>query len=93
MVILKNLRQGAEMNQIEADLIEYLRSKAFLGSGNTLRSDESLTSAGVIDSIGLIQLIDFIEGKFHIEVPLELITPDNFDTLEGIERIIKQLST
>ncbi|MDD1673747.1 MAG: phosphopantetheine-binding protein [Methanomicrobiales archaeon] len=80
------------MDKIQEDLIEYLHSRAFLPNGGTLRPNESLTSAGVIDSIGLIQLIDYLEEKYNLEVPLEFITPDNFDTLEGIERTIRQLS-
>jgi acyl carrier protein len=81
------------MDTIQTELIRYLHSRAFLSDGSTLRPDESLTSAGVIDSIGLIQLIDHIEERFHIEVPLELITPENFDTLKDIERVIRQLTS
>jgi acyl carrier protein len=80
------------MDLIQKDLTEYLRSHAFLSEGSTLRSDESLTDSGVIDSIGLIQLIDHIEERFGIEIPLDLITPENFDTLDGIMRVIRALS-
>jgi acyl carrier protein len=80
------------MDHIQAVLTEHLRSMAFLAKGVTLSSEESLTGAGVIDSIGLIQLIDFIEEKYHLQVPMDLITPDNFDTLGSIERLIQKLS-
>ncbi|MDD1673291.1 MAG: acyl carrier protein [Methanomicrobiales archaeon] len=79
------------MDHIQADLTNYLRSMAFLPKDATLDPKDSLTSAGIIDSIGLIQLIDFIDEKYQIQVPVDWVSPENFDTLEGIERVIKKL--
>ncbi len=79
------------MESIQADIIQHLRSRAFLGKEITLDPGESITRAGIIDSIGLIQLIDYIEDRYHIQVPVDLVTPENFDTLEAIERLILRL--
>ncbi len=80
------------MDHIQVDITEHLRSRAFLAKDVTLDPRESITGAGIIDSIGLIQLIDFIEEKYQIQIPMDLVTPENFDTLESIERVIRQLS-
>ncbi len=79
------------MESIQADIIQHLRSRAFLGKEINLDPKESITRAGIIDSIGLIQLIDYIEDRYHIQVPVDLVTPENFDTLEAIERLILRL--
>jgi acyl carrier protein len=57
----------------------------------SLQESDSLTETGVIDSIILIQLVDFLENKYQIEIPLEMLTPENFDTLEGISRSVMEL--
>ena len=46
---------------------------------------------GVIDSIILLQLVDFLENKYQIEIPLEMLTPENFDTLAGINSTVMKL--
>ena len=47
----------------------------------------------MIDSIILIQLVDFLENKYKIEIPLEMLTPENFDTLDGINRSVMNTET
>ena len=50
-----------------------------------------LTETGVIDSIGLLQLVDYLESRYKIEIPMEIITPENFDTLNGISQSVMNL--
>jgi acyl carrier protein len=45
----------------------------------------------VIDSIILLQLVDFLEDKYKIEIPVEMLTPENFDTLAGISQSIMKM--
>ncbi len=79
------------MDHVQEDITEYLRSMAFLPKDAAVNPTDSLTGAGLIDSIGIIQLIDHIDEKYHVDVPLDMVSPENFDTLEGIERTIKTL--
>ena len=59
----------------------------------SLHENDSLTETGVIDSIILIQLVDFLENKYKIEIPLEMLTPENFDTLDGINNSVMNTET
>jgi len=45
----------------------------------------------VIDSIILLQLVDFLENKYTIEIPVDMLTPENFDTLAGISQTVQKL--
>jgi acyl carrier protein len=62
----------------------------FSSDGFTLRDDDSLMENGVIDSTGILELIQFVEDLLGIEVPDEDITPDNFDTVERIVAYLEQ---
>jgi acyl carrier protein len=49
----------------------------------------SLVDSGIVDSLGIFQLIAFLEDTFAIRVGDEEITPENFETIEAIERLVE----
>ena len=79
------------MNEIEKNIVQFLTSRGFLDGKKAVKENESLTETGVIDSIGLLQLVDYLESSYKIEIPMELITPENFDTLNGISQSVMSL--
>jgi acyl carrier protein len=79
------------MNAISKDILQFLKSRGFLDGKISLDEHASLTESGVIDSIGLLQLVDYLESSYNIEIPMEMITPENFDTLAGISQSVMNL--
>jgi acyl carrier protein len=79
------------MSEILEDIRDFLKTEGFLDDTMALQENDSLTDTGVIDSIILIQLVDFLENKYKIQIPLEMLTPENFDTLDGINRSVLAL--
>jgi len=79
------------MSEIEDDVLFFLKTEGFLTEKISLQENDSLTETGVIDSIILIQLVDFLENKYKIEIPMEMLTPENFDTLAGIKKSVMTL--
>jgi acyl carrier protein len=80
------------MNDVTDELVEFLRTKSFLDEATQVNTTDSLTERGIIDSIGLIEFVDFIQDRYAIEIPGEFLTPENFDTLQGITDLISKLS-
>jgi len=81
------------MKDINENILHFLRTEGFLNEKISLHENDSLTETGVIDSIILLQLVDFLESEYKIEIPLEMLTPENFDTLAGINKSITKLKT
>jgi len=79
------------MKDIRGDILEFLRTQGFLNEKISLGENDSLSETGVIDSITLLQLVDFLESNYNIEIPVEMITPENFDTLAGISQSVMKL--
>jgi acyl carrier protein len=79
------------MKEIREDILEFLKTQGFLNEKISLQDNDSLSETGVIDSITLLQLVDFLESKYKIEIPVEMITPENFDTLAGISQSVMKL--
>jgi acyl carrier protein len=49
-----------------------------------LRRDEYLLAADLIDSLGITELVGFLESKFGVTVADEDLTPDNFRSVDSI---------
>jgi acyl carrier protein len=79
------------MSEIIKDVRHFLKTEGFLSDKISLNENDSLTETGVIDSIILLQLVDFLENKYGIEIPVEMLTPENFDTMAGIKISIEKL--
>ncbi|MDD3248353.1 MAG: acyl carrier protein [Methanosarcina sp.] len=76
------------MEQIKNGIIDYLKDNSFMERGTLLGDSDSLTQNGIIDSIGLLELIDYISETYSIEIPEDMLTPENFDSLQGITDLI-----
>lgn len=75
---------------IEEQLREFLAENFILEDGGKgLESDESLTQSGVLDSMGVLELIMFIEEKFGVAIPEEDTLPENLDS---IRRVVNYVS-
>jgi len=55
----------------------------------TLDPNEDLLEQGIIDSLGLMKLIDFIEKTFSIKISDEDIVPDNFQSLNSMVKLVE----
>ena len=59
--------------------------------GDTTRTpqdDDSLVEGGVIDSTGVMELIEFLESHFEIEVSERVTASSNLDTVANLTRFV-----
>jgi acyl carrier protein len=70
--------------------------RKFLGSQfptiKNLDDDEPLLKNGLIDSLGILEVVSFIESEFGIVVSDEDLMPENFGSLRCIAEFV-QLKT
>jgi acyl carrier protein len=52
--------------------------------------EDSLLRKGVFDSLGVMEVIGFVEQKWGIEVPPDDIVEDNFGSVAGIARYVSR---
>lgn len=52
----------------------------------------SLFDDGIVDSLGLQQLIIYLENEHDVMVEEEHLVPENFETVSGIAALVQQLS-
>lgn len=80
------------MEHIKNDIFDYLKNSSFMDSTTRLNDNDSLTQNGIMDSIGLLELMDYICEKYSIEIPEDMLTPEYFDSLQGITDLIVKLT-
>ncbi len=51
--------------------------------------DEHLMEKGVVDSMGMVELITFLQDQFGVEPADDEITEDNFATLQRIAAFVR----
>lgn len=54
-----------------------------------LIDDASFIEEGIIDSVGVLELVAFIEEKFGFKIEDEEIVPENFDSIEKLDIFVK----
>ncbi len=75
------------MNKIKI----FLEEKGYLTKDQDFSSQESLIENGILDSIGMMNLVDFIEKEYQVTIDEEDLMPENFDTLEAIDNYVQSL--
>jgi acyl carrier protein len=78
--------QGTE---IEQEVRSFLTEKFLFGRDETL-NDEMPLLGNVIDSQGVIELIQFVQDRFGIAVDDEEVTADNFASVTSVVGFIER---
>jgi len=52
--------------------------------------DESFLASGIIDSLGVMQLVSFIESELGNKVPDTDLVPENFDSVARIAAYVER---
>jgi acyl carrier protein len=75
---------GISIAEIENRLIDYFKEKV----DTVVDSDTLLLDEKVIDSMGVIELVAFLEETYKVEFMDDDLTIDNFKTIGSISNLI-----
>lgn len=79
-----------QQEHIRADVRDFIKTNFIYSNTKTLDDDESLLGSGVVDSTGVLELIAFLEGKFHVKFADNELVADNFDSVAKIVSFIEK---
>ncbi len=74
---------------LDTEIRRFLNENFIFQSGETLLGDESLTQTGVLDSMGVLELVLFLEEQYNFKVLDEETLPENLDTVDNIVRYVQ----
>ena len=66
--------------------------KNFLFSDQKENIDENLSlyEKGIIDSTGVLEIVDFLEETFGIEIEDDELVPDNLDSIKKMSKFVQR---
>jgi acyl carrier protein len=68
----------------EQGVYSSLRTFVAERSGQTLADDASLIESGVFDSLGILELVAYIEKEFALQLEDEDVSPENFGSIRSV---------
>jgi acyl carrier protein len=71
--------------QIRTELTEFIVTNYLFGDITRVpQDDDTLVEAGIIDSTGILELIEFLESRFGIEVAEAETVPENLGSISSL---------
>lgn len=68
----------------------FITSNFYVADPSALTDEASLLDGGIIDSTGVLEVIEFLEENFAIQVKDEEMLPDNLDSVGKIARFVER---
>jgi acyl carrier protein len=76
-------------NAIQQRIYAFLLEKFPLARRQGLKQSDALLESGILDSLGILDLVTFIEAEFSITVADDELVPDNFQTVAHIVTFVE----
>jgi acyl carrier protein len=81
------------MATIEKMIREYIAENIlFSDNGYPHSDDTSFLEEGIVDSMGIMELVMFVDENFGITVEDDELVPDNFDSVSRLAAYIRRKS-
>ena len=75
--------------EVEQRVRRYLvDNPRFYGSPETITSDYPLIEKGILDSMGIFEVVSFLENHYGIQIDDQDIVPENFESLKAIAKLV-----
>ena len=70
------------LGALRAQIRKFVVDNFLFGDEEGLQDETSFQESGIIDSTGILELVDFFEKRFGIAISDEELIPDNLDSIE-----------
>jgi len=81
------------MRNVEGMIRTYIAENMLFSDNGYPHSDSaSFLEEGIVDSMGILELMMFVEENFNITVEDEEVVPDNFDSVSRLAAYIRSKS-
>ena len=81
---------GSNNNNVDTRLRSFILEKFPLARKRGIEDDQPLLESGILDSLGVLDLVGFLEEEFCISVTDEELLPENFQTVESITVFVEK---
>jgi acyl carrier protein len=91
VMALCSLVQGRVTVSVNDSIRRFIAGQSgFTGSESDLTDDRELIAEEILDSVGIYQLVGYLEEHFDIEVDDDELVYENFATITDIAKLVEQ---
>lgn len=73
---------------MEEQIRRFIVENFLFGDDQDLSLNASLVECGIMDSLGVMETVNYIEETFEIVVPDEELLPENLDSIQSISNFV-----
>lgn len=74
---------------LQKDIHNFIVTNFMFGSDDgSIKAETSFMESGVMDSTGILELIEFLETNYGIEINDSELVPENLDSLENVSAFL-----
>lgn len=78
------------MEEIRDVVLEYVIKEYMEDQDDEITYDTALISGGYVDSFSMVSLKRFLETKYKISLPDDKATPEAFDSVNNIVKLVEE---
>jgi acyl carrier protein len=79
----------ANLEEMKEVILEYVIEE-YAEDDDDVTYDTPLISGGLVDSFSMVSLKRFLEVKYKIQIPDDKATPEAFDTVNSITKLVTE---
>ena len=79
------------MDRFDEIVLEWIKTVPSAQNMAGLNARSDLIGDGVLDSLAVLDLVSFLEGRFCLSLPVEEFVPENFRSVAAIADLARRL--
>ena len=76
--------------EIKTKIRDFIVENFLFGSADDLVDDTSFLDGGIIDSTGVLELVEFLEEEFSVTIDDEELIPENLDSINCVTAFLEK---
>ena len=78
------------MTEVETTIRDCIAENLGVESPGDLALDAPLLEGNLLDSVGIYELVVYLEKRYRIEILDEEVVPENFSTISLVARLVEK---
>jgi acyl carrier protein len=85
------MTNGTHDDKLEEQIRHFVAANLlYSGDGFAYADDASFLQEGIIDSLGVMHLVEFVERECRVAVAQQEVTPENFDSVNRLAGFVRR---
>ncbi|MFP4164487.1 MAG: acyl carrier protein [Chitinispirillaceae bacterium] len=84
----------SNITEVKSAVIDFIHKNFLMGTDSIKFSDDdSFLEKGIVDSTGVLEMVNFIQSNFGIKVEDTELVPENLDSVNNITTFVNKKRT